>query len=67
MTLGASIGVAVAPDHGTRPEELIFNADLALYRAKAKSGDGMKFSIFEPGLDDHLQPGRLPGRLLQRA
>ena len=67
VMLGASIGIAVAPEHGTRPEELIFNADLALYRAKAKSGDGVEFCIFEPGLDDHLQSRRQPRRHLQRA
>jgi diguanylate cyclase (GGDEF)-like protein len=67
VMLGASIGIAIAPDHGTRPEELIFNADLALYRAKAKPGDEVKFCIFEPGLDDHLRSGRRPRRNLQRA
>jgi diguanylate cyclase (GGDEF)-like protein/PAS domain S-box-containing protein len=66
VTLGASIGIAVAPVHGTRPEELIFNADLALYRAKAKSGDGVKFCIFEPGLDDHLRSRRQPRLQLVR-
>jgi diguanylate cyclase (GGDEF)-like protein len=67
VVLSASIGIAIAPDHGTRPEELIFNADLALYRAKAKPGDEVKFCIFEPGLDDHLRSGRRPRRNLQRA
>jgi diguanylate cyclase (GGDEF)-like protein len=67
VTLGASIGIAVAPEHGTWPEELIFNADLALYRAKAKPGEGVKFCIFEPGLDDHLQSRRQPPRQLLRA
>jgi diguanylate cyclase (GGDEF)-like protein/PAS domain S-box-containing protein len=67
VTLGVSIGIAVAPEHGTRPEELIFNADLALYRAKAMPGEGVKFCIFEPGLDDHLQSRRQPPRQLLRA
>jgi diguanylate cyclase (GGDEF)-like protein/PAS domain S-box-containing protein len=67
VSLGASIGIAVAPEHGTRPEELIFNADLALYRAKAKSGSGVEFCIFEPGLDDHLQSRRQPRLQLLRA
>jgi GGDEF domain-containing protein len=42
VTLGASIGIAMAPEHGTGPEELIFKADLALYRAKAKPGEGVE-------------------------
>jgi diguanylate cyclase (GGDEF)-like protein/PAS domain S-box-containing protein len=67
ITLGASIGIAVAPEHGTRPDELIFNADLALYRAKGEPGEGVKFCIFEPGLDDHLQSGRRPRLQLLRA
>jgi diguanylate cyclase (GGDEF)-like protein len=32
--IGASVGIAIAPDHGTTAEELIRNADLALYSAK---------------------------------
>lgn len=32
--IGASIGAAVHPDHGTTPEDLLRNADAAMYRAK---------------------------------
>jgi diguanylate cyclase (GGDEF)-like protein/PAS domain S-box-containing protein len=32
--LGASIGIAIAPDHGRTAQEMMGNADLALYRAK---------------------------------
>jgi diguanylate cyclase (GGDEF)-like protein/PAS domain S-box-containing protein len=32
--IGASVGIAVAPDNGTTAQELIRNADLALYAAK---------------------------------
>ncbi|GAA0668248.1 diguanylate cyclase (GGDEF)-like protein [Sphingomonas insulae] len=35
VTIGCSIGVAIAPQHGEDAEELIRNADLALYAAKA--------------------------------
>lgn len=35
LTIGCSIGIAVAPQHGETAEELIRNADLALYAAKA--------------------------------
>ena len=34
VVIGASVGVAVAPDHGTTSEHLMRNVDLALYAAK---------------------------------
>ena len=37
VSIGCSVGIAIAPAHGTTPETLIRNADLALYAAK---GDG---------------------------
>jgi len=55
IRLAVSIGVAIAPQHGRRPEDLIFNADLALYRAKATKGVGSNYCIYEPSLDDPLQ------------
>ena len=35
ITIGCSIGIAIAPDHGEGAETLIQGADLALYAAKA--------------------------------
>jgi diguanylate cyclase (GGDEF)-like protein len=35
-SLSASIGIALFPSHGTTPERLLSNADVALYRAKAQ-------------------------------
>ena len=35
MSIGASVGIAVSPDHGRSDEDLTRNADLALYAAKA--------------------------------
>lgn len=32
--IGASIGIAICPQHGDNPETLLRNADVALYRAK---------------------------------
>ena len=46
ISIGVSIGIALAPRHGTAPEELIGAADLALYRAKA-AGRG-RAELFMP-------------------
>lgn len=35
LSCRGSVGVTVAPDHGTDPSTLLKNADIALYRAKA--------------------------------
>ena len=43
-TIGASIGIALAPDDGRTREELVRNADLALYASKA-AGRG-RFQFF---------------------
>jgi diguanylate cyclase (GGDEF)-like protein/PAS domain S-box-containing protein len=34
-SVGISIGITMAPEHGSEPEELLKHADLALYEAKA--------------------------------
>jgi diguanylate cyclase (GGDEF)-like protein/PAS domain S-box-containing protein len=46
--LGASIGIAFCPNHGANPEELLTNADLALYQAKAEGRS--RYSLFVPSL-----------------
>ncbi len=53
VTLGASIGIAVAPQDGTDPEELIRRADIALYRAKS-AGRGA-FRFFETEMDAEVK------------
>ncbi|HSW06308.1 putative bifunctional diguanylate cyclase/phosphodiesterase [Aquabacterium sp.] len=50
VALGISIGIAVAPDHGNTLDELMGNADLALYAAK-DAGRG-RYEIFMPRLGD---------------
>ena len=57
VLVGASIGVAVAPDDGTDPDELLKKADMALYEAKA-AGRGT-FSLFRPQMDELAQRRRL--------
>lgn len=44
----ASIGIALAENESDRPEDLLRNADLAMYRAKAE-GPG-QYSIYVPGM-----------------
>ena len=49
MTVNASIGIALAPTQGSNAEELLKNADLALYRAKASGRAG--YAFYEPERD----------------
>jgi diguanylate cyclase (GGDEF)-like protein len=57
VTIGASIGVAVAPWDGEDPDRLLKNADMALYRAKAEGKGAFRF--FEPEMDARVQARRL--------
>ena len=56
LHISASIGVSVFPWDATSPEELIKNADLALYRAKA-DGRGSK-RLYEAAMDEALSQRR---------
>jgi diguanylate cyclase (GGDEF)-like protein len=49
IVIGTSIGVVLAPADGTEPDQLLKNADLALYRAKAEGRNG--FRLFEAEMD----------------
>jgi diguanylate cyclase (GGDEF)-like protein len=49
VTTGTSIGIAIAPRDGTDSDEVLKNADLALY--SAKNGGRGSFRFFEPELD----------------
>jgi diguanylate cyclase (GGDEF)-like protein len=44
--IGMSVGVALIPDDGVTAEEIIHNADLAMYRAKGQGQSSLVF--FEP-------------------
>ncbi len=54
--LGASIGIAMAPDDGDDPAELMRNVDLALYAAKA-DGRGL-YRRYDPSLDEKTRQRR---------
>jgi diguanylate cyclase (GGDEF)-like protein len=56
VVIGVSIGVAVAPGDGSQSEQLLKNADIALYRAKSE--DRGSYSFFEAGMDARLQARR---------
>ncbi|BAU91383.1 putative diguanylate cyclase [Methylorubrum populi] len=43
ITVGTSIGIALAPEHGRDGDTLFKNADLALYAAKDSGRDGYRF------------------------
>jgi predicted signal transduction protein with EAL and GGDEF domain len=63
--IGASIGIAVGPGDGLSPDDLLRNADLALYRAK---GDGRgTFRFFEPEMDLQMQARRIMEQDLRKA
>jgi diguanylate cyclase (GGDEF)-like protein/PAS domain S-box-containing protein len=55
--IGASIGIAMAPSDGIRPDHLLRNADLALYRAKADGRSTHRF--FESEMDSEQRERRL--------
>ena len=56
MSVGVSIGIFIAPRHGTRPDQLLRNVDLALYRAKESGRNG--FKVFESGMDSQARERR---------
>ena len=53
IIVGISIGIAVAPGDGTDPNQLMKDADMALYRAKADGGSRCRF--FETQMDASVQ------------
>jgi diguanylate cyclase (GGDEF)-like protein/PAS domain S-box-containing protein len=53
ISIGASIGIALAPGDAVNPDELFRNADLALYRAKNEDRGTHRF--FERAMDEQVQ------------
>jgi diguanylate cyclase (GGDEF)-like protein/PAS domain S-box-containing protein len=56
VIIGTSIGIALAPTDGNEPDQLLRNADMALYRAKS-NGRGT-YHFFQPEMDAHMQDRR---------
>jgi diguanylate cyclase (GGDEF)-like protein len=65
VLIGTSVGIAVAPGDGENPDELLKNADLALYRAKSEGRGTYRF--FEPEMDQRMQARRSLERDLRNA
>jgi diguanylate cyclase (GGDEF)-like protein/PAS domain S-box-containing protein len=53
VSIGTSIGIAVGPSDGSDAEQLLMNADMALYRTKSV-GRG-NFAFFEHSMHERLQ------------
>lgn len=56
INIGASVGIAIAPRHGTRSDQLLRNVDLALYRAKDSGRSAFRF--FEISMDSQARERR---------
>ena len=57
VVIGASIGIALAPNDGDATDALLRNADMALYRAKAEGRGTSHF--FEAEMDRRIQARRI--------
>ena len=57
VTTDASIGIALAPQHGTDLDQILKNADLAMYAAK--SAGRRTYRFFEPEMDARVRARRM--------
>jgi diguanylate cyclase (GGDEF)-like protein/PAS domain S-box-containing protein len=65
VVIGASVGIALAPADGETAEQLLVNADMALYQAKE---DGRRtFCFFQPGMGASLRAHYTLGLDLRKA
>jgi len=65
IVIGTSVGIAVGPTDGVSPDQIMRNADLALYRAK-NDGRGT-YRFFEQEMDTQMQARRALECDLRRA
>ncbi|UUR08925.1 sensor domain-containing phosphodiesterase [Sphingomonas glaciei] len=52
LKVGASVGIAFAPDHADNADELLVRADLAMFRAKKEGG--RTYRLFDKSMGDEL-------------
>ena len=65
VTIGASIGIAIYPDDGATKDDLLSNADLALYEVKHQGRHGA--CVFTPSLRRRADEARAYDKELHRA
>jgi diguanylate cyclase (GGDEF)-like protein len=65
LSVGATLGVAVAPDDALEAEQLLRRADIALYRAKAECRGG--YRVFDMGYEEILHKRNAIERDLSQA
>ena len=65
VVVDTSIGIALAPSDGSDPNELLKNADMALYGAKADGRGTYRF--FEPAMDARMKTRRTLELALRQA
>jgi diguanylate cyclase (GGDEF)-like protein len=65
VDIGASVGMTLAPRDGHDADQLMKNADLALYRTKSDGRNG--FSFFKPEMNNQIQVRRTLEVDLRRA
>jgi diguanylate cyclase (GGDEF)-like protein len=53
IAIGTSVGITISPNDGHDADQLIKNADMALYRAKADGRGAFRF--FEPAMDAEMK------------
>ncbi|MEH6625663.1 MAG: sensor domain-containing diguanylate cyclase [Motiliproteus sp.] len=57
VNVGASIGIALFPDHGKEPDELMRKADIALYEAKRKGRNRIQlYNVGDEGTQEPVDP-----------
>ncbi|MEZ5141947.1 MAG: bifunctional diguanylate cyclase/phosphodiesterase [Acidimicrobiales bacterium] len=61
LRISASVGIAITEERCTRPDEVLRDADAAMYRAKA-AGPG-KWALFDRSMRDQITPSTAERRL----